>query len=54
MPDLVTAFTDAPECRPWLAVVVLVSTRNSCNASGKGRGRFKLSYGLLCIAPSSR
>ena len=35
VPDLVTALTDAPECMPFLAVVALVSTRNSCSASGK-------------------
>jgi len=48
------AFTDALECTPLLAVVELVSRRNSCSASGNGSGRLRLSYGLLCIAPSSR
>ena len=54
VPDLVTAFTDAPECMPACGESALVSTRNSCSASGNGSGRFRLSYGLLCVAPSSR
>jgi hypothetical protein len=43
VPDLVTALTEAPECMPLLALVELVSTRNSCMASGNGNGRFRLS-----------
>ncbi len=38
---------------PFCAVSALVSAWNSCSASGNGSGRFRLSYGLLCIAPSS-
>jgi hypothetical protein len=53
VPDLVTAFTVAPECVPFSAERPLVATRNSCSASGKGNGRFRLSYVSLCIAPSS-
>src|SRR6185295_539890 len=52
VPDLVTALTAAPECMPFCAVRALVSARNSCSASGNGSGRFRLSYGLLCVAPS--
>ena len=47
VPDLVTALTEAPECIPLFAFVELVSTRNSCIASGNGSGRLRLSYGLL-------
>src|SRR5439155_17471546 len=36
------------------ALSALVATLNSCSASGNGSGRFALSYGLLCVAPSSR
>jgi hypothetical protein len=43
VPDFVTAFTAALECTPLLAVVELVSSRNSCRASGNGSGRFRLS-----------
>ena len=32
VPDLVTAFTDAPECMPLCADRPLVATRNSCSA----------------------
>src|SRR5215216_5267105 len=53
VPDLVTPLTDAPECTPVDAPSAPVSTRNSCSASGNGSGRLRLSYGLLCIAPSS-
>src|SRR5215510_10518015 len=35
VPDLVIAFTDAPECMPFCAVSPVVATRNSCSASGK-------------------
>ena len=42
-----------PECMPFCAVSALVSALNSPSASGNGSGRFRLSYGLLCIAPSS-
>ena len=45
--DLVAALTDAPEWKPFCAFCALVSTRNSCSASGNGSGRLKLSYGLL-------
>ena len=38
---------------PFCAVSALVSALNSRSASGNGSGRFRLSYGLLCVAPSS-
>ena len=41
--DTDSALTAAPECIPFWAVSALVSTLNSCRASGKGRGRLKLS-----------
>ena len=54
VPDFVTALTEAPECIPFWADRPLVATLNSCSASGKGSGRFTLSCGLLCMAPSRR
>ena len=54
VPDFVTAFTVPPECTPFSAESPLVATRNSCSASGNGNGMLRLSYGLLCEAPSRR
>src|SRR5262245_58133880 len=45
VPDFVTELTVAPECIPCSAFIALVSTRNSCSASGNGRGRFKFRRG---------
>ena len=53
VPDLVTALTDAPECMPFCGRQTAVATLNSCSASGNGNGMLVLSYGSLCIAPSS-
>src|SRR5256885_2811655 len=54
LPDFVTALTAPPECWPYWAGTELVSTLNSCRASGKGSGKLKLVYGSLCDAPSNR
>src|SRR5688500_1731991 len=54
VPDFVTTFTEPPECTPLSAERPLVATRNSCIASGNGSGMLRLSYGLLCGAPSRR
>src|SRR4029078_8800422 len=37
-PDFVTASTVAPECPPLEASCALVKSRNSCSASGNGKG----------------
>ncbi len=54
VPDLVTALTAAAEWCPYCAGSALVSTLNSCIASGNGSGRFRLLNGSLCVPPSSR
>src|SRR5437867_8999982 len=52
VPDFVTTFTLADACTPYCACSALDSTLNSCSASGKGNGRFRLLYASLCAAPS--
>ena len=54
VPDLVTTLTVPPACRPFCAFCELVSTRNSCSASGNGSGMLNPSKTLLCVAPSRR
>ena len=53
MPDFVTALTAPPAWCPYWAGSALVSTLNSCIASGNGIGRLKLVVGSLFVAPSS-
>ena len=54
MPALVTTLTVPLPCRPFCAFCELVSTLNSCSASGNGSGRLRPSSTLLCMAPSSK
>jgi len=47
VPDFVTMFTAAAECCPYCAGSALVSTLNSCIASGKGSGRIQVVVGII-------
>src|SRR4029453_11517755 len=51
---LVATLTVPPALTPFCAFCELVSTLNSCIASGNGSGRLTPSYQLLWGAPSSR
>ncbi len=53
-PDLVTTLTVAPGCVPKRADSALVSTLNSCSASGNGNGRLTLVIVSVLSPPSRR
>ena len=49
VPAFVATLTVPPALTPFCAFCELVSTRNSCIASGNGSGRLTPSYQLLCM-----
>src|SRR5215467_15958038 len=53
VPDFVTTFTEPAELLPWSRDILLVSTENSCTASGNGNGRFVF-IKLSMFAPPSK
>jgi hypothetical protein len=51
VPDLVTAFTAAPEWMPFWALRPPVATLNSCSASGNGNGHVQVVLRVVVHGP---